>query len=150
MSTLHFNNIVPTRALHRYEWFLDGTEGSLAVGHNELTISFKETPEARQSFAIQGSWFPDAFGGSMAEMMQALTDNREPQTSGRDNLNSLRIAYAAASSFGTGSGHILTRICRRSRGPSSSRSATSCQRPRERRPSWMSSMMFWLTSIWRT
>lgn len=102
MTTLHFNNIAQTRALHRYEWFIDGTEGSLAVGPGELTISFKESPEHRQSFAIRGQWFPDAFGGSMGEMMQALTEKREPQTSGRDNLNSIRIAYAAVESSETG------------------------------------------------
>jgi predicted dehydrogenase len=38
----------------------------------------------------------------MGEMMQALTERREPQTSGRDNLNSVRIAYAAVESSETG------------------------------------------------
>jgi predicted dehydrogenase len=102
MTTLHFNNIVPTGALHRYEWFLDGTEGSLCASSSELLISFKENPQQKQVFALQGRWFPEAFGGSMGEMMTALTDGREPQTSGRDNLNSIRIAYAAVESSQTG------------------------------------------------
>ncbi|HEX6971368.1 MAG TPA: Gfo/Idh/MocA family oxidoreductase [Limnochordia bacterium] len=102
MTTLHFNNIVQTSALHRYEWFIDGTEGSLAVSHSELTISFKDAPWQRQSFAIRGQWFPDAFGGSRGEMMQALSEKREPATSGRDNLQSIRIAYAAVESAETG------------------------------------------------
>jgi hypothetical protein len=38
----------------------------------------------------------------MGEMMTALTEQREPQTSGRDNLNSIRIAYAAVESSTTG------------------------------------------------
>jgi len=102
MSTLHFNNIIAASALHRYEWFVDGTEGSLTASQTELSVSFKDNPRARQTFAIQGRWFPDAFGGSMAEMMTALNENREPQTSGRDNLNSIRIAYAAVESSETG------------------------------------------------
>jgi predicted dehydrogenase len=102
MATLHFNNIVSTAALHRYEWFVDGTEGSLCAGQSELIVSTKENPSARQVFRIQGSWFPEAFGGSMGEMITALAEGRTPQTSGRDNLNTLRIAYAAVESAATG------------------------------------------------
>lgn len=102
MAMIHFNNIVPTSALHKYEWYIDGTEGSLVASQSELVISFKDNPSHRQVFAIHGRWFPDAFGGSMGEMMQALTEEREPQTSGRDNLNSLKIAYAAVESSNTG------------------------------------------------
>jgi predicted dehydrogenase len=102
MSTLHFNNIIAAHGLHRYEWLIDGTEGSLVASQSELSVCFKENPQARQSFALQGRWFPEAFVGSMGEMMTALTEGREPQTSGRDNLNSIRIAYAAVESSETG------------------------------------------------
>lgn len=102
MTTLHFNNIVQTRAMHRYEWFLDGTLASASASRTELVISFKDNPEHRQVFAIQGQWFPDAFGGSMGEMLRALAEGREPATSGRDNLSSIRIAYAAVESANTG------------------------------------------------
>jgi predicted dehydrogenase len=102
MSTLHFNNIIQTRAMHRYEWFLDGTLGSVSASQSELLISFKDLPEQKQVYAIQGRWFPDAFGGSMGEMLRALAEKREPQTSGRDNLNSIRIAYAAVESSRSG------------------------------------------------
>lgn len=105
MATLHFNNIVAASALHRYEWFVDGTEGSICAGQRELVLARKEgTPErpATRVFSIQGRWFPDAFGGSMGEMMAALSEGRAPLTSGRDNLNSLRIAFAAVHSSQTG------------------------------------------------
>jgi len=102
MATVHFNNIVAARALHRYEWFVDGTEGSLVASQSELTISFRDNPRQKQVFAIQGSWFPDAFGGSMGELMSAVAAGREPETSGRDNLRSVRIAYAAVRSAETG------------------------------------------------
>lgn len=98
----HFNNIVQTRALHRYDWFIDGTDGSLQAGQTELTLSFRESPDEKRVFAIQGKWFPDAFGGSMGELMRAVAEDREPETSGRDNLESIQIAYAAVESAETG------------------------------------------------
>jgi len=102
MTTLHFNNIVAASGLHRYEWLIDGTEGSLVASQTEVTVCLKESPGEKVTFPIRGRWFPDAFGGSMGEMMRALAERREPQTSGRDNLNSIRIAYAAVESSKTG------------------------------------------------
>src|SRR5207247_7467100 len=102
MSTLHFNNIVAAGALRRYEWLIDGTEGSLTASQSDVAVCLKAEPATRITFPIRGSWFPDGFGGSMGEMMTALTEGREPQTSGRDNLSTLRIAYAAVESSETG------------------------------------------------
>jgi predicted dehydrogenase len=96
----HFNNIVRTGPLHRYEWFVDGTEASAMTNGSQVTVAFRDGE--RETFPIAGSWFPDAFGGSMGELMRAITEGREPQTSGRDNLNSIRIAYAAVESAATG------------------------------------------------
>jgi len=42
--------------------------------------------------------------------MQALAERREPETSGRDNLNTLRIAYAAVESSETGQAMSLAEI----------------------------------------
>ena len=110
MSTLHFNNIAP--ALHHspYLWHIDGTNasasiaryGSLRDGRTELTVSFKDAPDQRHVFHIQGGWFPDAWGGTMGEMQRALAEDVEPQASGRDNLNSIRITNAAVESSKTG------------------------------------------------
>jgi predicted dehydrogenase len=102
MTTLHFNNIVSARGLHRYEWFVDGTEGSLVASHTEVTVCRKVDPEMKSTFLIRGRWFPDGFGGSMGEMMRALSEGREPETSGRDNLNSLSVAFAAVESSRSG------------------------------------------------
>jgi len=110
MAESHFNNIVQTPALHRYEWHLDGTEGSLRATHDELVLSRRERPDEQRRYWIRGRWFPDAFGGSMGEMMQADTEDREPQTSGHDNLNSIKIAYAAVESAATGRTVALTEI----------------------------------------
>ncbi len=102
MAVSYFNNIVRTPALHQYSWFIDGTEASAMASNNEITVSLRANPNHRQTFQIQGQWFPDAFGGSMGELMRALNEGREPETSGRDNLSSIGIAYAAAESTETG------------------------------------------------
>jgi predicted dehydrogenase len=100
MSTVHFNNIVRAREAHRQEWFLDGTEGSAWASAEELTLA--RGPDERQSIPIEGTWFPEAFGGSMGELLTALAEGREPATSGRDNLDTIRIALAAVESSQTG------------------------------------------------
>ena len=102
MAVSYFNNIVRTPALHQYSWFIDGTEASAMASNDEITVALKENPNHSQTFQIEGQWFPDAFGGSMGELMRALNEGREPETSGRDNLSSIGIAYAAVESADTG------------------------------------------------
>ena len=114
MATLHFNNIVSARALHDHDWYLDGTKGSAmlrdAMGTGKLSVSFKDTSEQVQDFEIAGSWRHEGFAGSMGEMMIALDEGREPETSGRDNLESLRIAFAAVESAESGESVGLSRL----------------------------------------
>ncbi|MAG35864.1 MAG: oxidoreductase [Dehalococcoidia bacterium] len=102
MAVSYFNNIIRVPQMHRYEWFIDGSEVSAMASRDELIVSYRDNPRHKQVFSIEGSWFPDAFGGSMGELMRALDEGREPQTSGRDNLHSIQIAYAAVESTETG------------------------------------------------
>lgn len=44
---------------------------------------------------LEGSWFPDAFGGTMNELLDALANSRLPSLSGRDNLHTLALVEAA-------------------------------------------------------
>jgi predicted dehydrogenase len=39
-------------------------------------------------------WLPDAFAGPMASLMQAIEEDGEPATSGRDHLDTLRLVFA--------------------------------------------------------
>ena len=39
-------------------------------------------------------WFPDAFSGPMASLIEAIGSGGEPETSGRDNLNTLALVLA--------------------------------------------------------
>jgi predicted dehydrogenase len=111
MATLHFNNIVQVRqALGRHEWLIDGTDGSLVASQTEVVYATKDAPERKQVVAIQGTWFPEAFGGSMGEMLTSLAEGRPPLTAGRDNLNSIKIAYAAVESSENGRAVTLDEI----------------------------------------
>jgi predicted dehydrogenase len=47
---------------------------------------------------LKGSWFPDGFHGTMAELLSAVAENREPMHSARNNLASLALCFAAVAS----------------------------------------------------
>jgi len=55
-----------------------------------------------ESPAWTDSWFPDAFIGTMAQLLIALETGRQPAISGRDNLKTMALveaAYLSAASF---------------------------------------------------
>jgi len=58
--------------------------------------------EQTASPELEGMWFPDGFHGTMGELMCAIEENREPTHSGRNNLRSLALCYAAVASAETG------------------------------------------------
>ncbi len=47
-------------------------------------------------------WIPDAFVGPMVELQTAVDEDREPLTSGRDNLRTLQVVHAAYRSAAEG------------------------------------------------
>ncbi len=47
---------------------------------------------------LKGAWFPDGFHGTMAELLSAIAENREPTNSARNNLASLALCFAAVAS----------------------------------------------------
>ena len=107
MSTLHFNNIVKTSASTGHnEWLIDGTHGTAMLTGNSLTLVNAETPRSKIVMKTEGSWWNDAFAGSMGELMRALAENREPMCSGRDNLASIRTAQAMLRSSEGGDGTV--------------------------------------------
>jgi predicted dehydrogenase len=42
----------------------------------------------------QEAWFPDAFAGTMAQLLCALEEDREREISGRDNLETIALCEA--------------------------------------------------------
>ena len=51
---------------------------------------------------LRGAWFPNGFHGSMAELLRAIVEKREPLHGARDNLNSLALCFAAVASADRG------------------------------------------------
>jgi hypothetical protein len=47
---------------------------------------------------LGGSWFRDGFHGTMAELLCAIEEKRQPYNSARDNLESLAMCFAAVAS----------------------------------------------------
>lgn len=60
------------------------------------------TPKGQASPELAGTWFPGGFDGAMSELVVAIEEDRQPTNSGRDNLDSLAICFAAIESAETG------------------------------------------------
>ena len=86
------------------KWRVEGTDG-VAQG----TIGWPEYPNATPSTIRYTSkrnpgcwvapewkevWFPDAFAGTMGDLMDAMTNGHEPSISGRDNLHTMALVDA--------------------------------------------------------
>jgi len=52
----------------------------------------------RRSLDLAGSWFPDAFGGTMCELLESVREGREPTNSLRDHLRTLSAVCGACES----------------------------------------------------
>lgn len=90
-------------------WRIEGTDG-LAKGtigwpsypnRTPSTIAFstRQQPGTWIQPSWDEVWFPDAFVGTMAQLLCALEQNQEPEISGRDNLETLALCegvFAAA------------------------------------------------------
>lgn len=86
------------------KWRIEGING-LAIG----TIGWCQNPYTTPSTIKYGakgdpgftspvwkeSWFPDAFAGTMAQLLIALESGTEPVISGRDNLKTMALVDAA-------------------------------------------------------
>jgi len=60
------------------------------------------TDRGHASPKLKGNWFPDGFHGTMAELLCAIEENREPSNSAENNLNSLALCFAAVESAESG------------------------------------------------
>ncbi|HSU30845.1 MAG TPA: Gfo/Idh/MocA family oxidoreductase [Bryobacteraceae bacterium] len=91
------------------KWRVEGTEG-LAEGtigwpsypnHSPSTLTFTTTAQPGVWFTPRWRevWFPDAFQGPMADLMNAIAKDSEPETKGADNLKTMAIIEAGYQSL---------------------------------------------------
>lgn len=94
----------------RIQWRIEGTDG-LAMGDIGWCKDPYTTPSTLR-WAAKGdsgfheprwkeSWFPDAFVGTMAQLLVALERGTEPEIGGRDNLRTMALVEAAYRSVET-------------------------------------------------
>lgn len=80
--------------------YIAGSHGSLSsvgpnLGKQTLTLY---TADGTASPELSGTWFPDGFHGTMAELLCAIEENRQPTNNVRENLRSLALCFAAIAS----------------------------------------------------
>jgi predicted dehydrogenase len=84
--------------------YVAGTAGSLSsVGPNlrEQRVTLA-TAEGTAHPVLEGCWFNDGFHGTMAELLCAIEEEREPANSARSSLASLALCFAAVASSHSG------------------------------------------------
>jgi predicted dehydrogenase len=59
---------------------------------------------------LEGRWWPDGMHGTMAELLCAVEEKREPRNSARNNLRSLEICFAAIASADSGEAEIPGKV----------------------------------------
>jgi predicted dehydrogenase len=80
--------------------YVTGSRGALVstgpdLKHQKVTVF---TAEGSASPRLAGRWFDDGFHGTMGELLLSIEEDREPTNSGRDNLDSLALCFAAVAS----------------------------------------------------
>ena len=80
--------------------FIAGSRGSIrSTGPGNLKQTLVvETEEGEFSPSLKGVWFPDAFLGTMGELLRAVEQQRKPILDARANLQSLSLCFAAVES----------------------------------------------------
>jgi predicted dehydrogenase len=98
-------------------WRVEGTEGMArgtigwpsypARTPSTLDYTTKREPDVWVQPRWQEVWFPDAFVGTMAQLLCALEDGTEPEISGRDNLETVALCEAV---FAAARDHRVTTV----------------------------------------
>lgn len=86
------------------EGIAKGTNGSLynyPVGREDTLEFYSKRIDPAYWFrpSLEGKWFPHAFMGTMGELMRAIEEDREPENSVRDNLDTIRMVFACYASM---------------------------------------------------
>ena len=81
--------------------------GSVLLDSDRLTMDDGTTV---RTVPLSGAWFVDGFAATMAELMSAVDEDRQPENSARDALESVRLMLAAAESAAAGGAPVLVRL----------------------------------------
>ena len=97
---------------HGIEWRVEGTEGVAkgtigwpdypAGSPSTLDFTTKRQPGYWFQPRWAERWFPQAFAGTMGQLLRAVETRSEPEISGRDNLRTMALVEAAYRAAATG------------------------------------------------
>jgi len=109
-ATLSFDADVKLGAQDRT--YVAGEKASISsvgpdLGKQELTIT---TAKGSASPKLEGSWFPDGFHGTMAELLCAIEEKRVPSNNARSVMMGLANCFAACKSADTGKPQIPGKV----------------------------------------
>jgi predicted dehydrogenase len=103
----------------RAEFRIDGTQGSIrgTIGlmydypngrADTLELFSGVLPtDGWLHYPVTSRWIPDAFGGPMASLLEAIASGGQPLTSARDNLRTLQLVHAL---YRSGQEHVVVKI----------------------------------------
>ncbi|MDQ2730027.1 MAG: Gfo/Idh/MocA family oxidoreductase [Armatimonadota bacterium] len=85
---------------HQDFTYVAGSAGTIKsvgpnLGEQQVTLY---TENGYCSPALEGSWFPAGFHGTMAELLCSIEEDRQPSNNARANLASLALCFAAVAS----------------------------------------------------
>ena len=99
------------------KWRIEGTDGLMqgTIGwpkypaREPSTLEFSTRRQAGMWFRPRWDdvWFPDAFVGTMAQLLVAIENGTEPEISGRDNVETIALCEAV---FAAATGHRVTTV----------------------------------------
>jgi predicted dehydrogenase len=101
-AVLAFN--ADSACFQRDSTIVAGTKGALhstGQDYDDQAVLLR-TADGEGRPELEGQWFPDGLHGTMAELLCAIEEDREPMHSARDNLRTLALAFAACESSLTG------------------------------------------------
>lgn len=93
---------------HFWRFSVEGSQGSLygriASGYKLPRVEYctNGNPGRWTRLSLRGEWFPDAFYGTMFELMSAIGEDREPAIGGGDNLQTLKVMHSVMRSLERG------------------------------------------------
>ena len=104
LATLIENNAAWPDAPIYSRFRIEGSEGMLcgyAMGDCEFRIRSSRLSAGEHLIALEGSWFPGAFAGTMGDLLLAIEENRAPTLDAADNLRTLDLVFRAYASAGS-------------------------------------------------
>lgn len=98
-STVVIRSTGGSASAPRCRFWIHGTEATIRGGvlHGTDFVELDRRGEISR-YPLEGEWWPDGFGGTMAELVSAVAERREPYNSARHNLLSLELTLAACRS----------------------------------------------------